>query len=320
MPNAMRTMSAFCGDVLGSSLQHLKRERVPEAAATIAFYTIFSLFPVLLILAAIGGSLVETLQAEEEILDIIVNAFPIERELIRSNVTRLVNSRGAVGLVGILTLLWAATSAFDALVRNINRAWVGSVQRGILKTRLTALAVVGGLVGLLAVFLLARAAIGVVTKQVPTPAADTFVSALHGIPSNLIFFVVVFLILLALYRLVPSTRVRWLEAAGGAGVASGAFVAATGVFSWYLGSGFARYNVVYGSLGALLAFLSWVYIVSMITLGGAHVSAAIAACVRAGDTHLPQEPEKVGGDDATKGSDQSAETADASGGIERSPH
>jgi len=292
-----RSVPGFCVHILKASTQHFMQERVPEAAATIAFYTIFSLFPVLLILAAIGGTLVETLHAEEEILDIIVNAFPIERELIRNNVTRLVNSRGAVGLVGILTLLWAATSAFDALVRNINRAWSDGESRGILKTRLTALAVVGGLVGLLAVFLLAKAAIGVVTEKVPAPASDTFVSVLHNIPSNLLFFIVVFLILVALYRLVPSARVRWVEAAGGAAVGGAAFIAATGIFSWYLGSGFARYNVVYGSLGAFLGFLSWVYVVSVITLSGAHISAAVAACTREdGDASDALEEPGAGGD------------------------
>jgi membrane protein len=285
-----RSAPGFCVDILKASTQHFMQERVPEAAATIAFYTIFSLFPVLLILAAIGGTLVETLHVEEEILDVLVNAFPIEQELIRSNVARLVNARGAVGLIGILTLLWSASSAFDALVRNINRAWTESQSRGMLKTRLTALAVVGGLVGLLVVFLLAKAAIGVVTEKVPAPASDTFVSVLHNIPSNLLFFIVVFLILVALYRLVPSARVRWVEAAGGAGVGATAFVAATGVFSWYLGSGFARYNVVYGSLGAFLAFLSWVYIVSVITLSGAHIASAVAACTRKdGDVESAQD-------------------------------
>jgi membrane protein len=293
MPESGRNAKGFCADVLRSSTQHLMRERVPEAAATIAFYTIFSLFPVLLILAAIGGSLVESLQVEEEVLDTIVNAFPIERELIRSNVTRLVSARGAVGFVGLLVLLWAATSAFDALVRNINRAWADSPKRGILKTRLTALAVVGGLVGLLSVFLLAKAAIGVVAAKVTAPAADTLAETLHNLPSNLLFFIVAFLILTALYRLIPSAHVRWVEAAVGATAAAIAFVIATSIFSWYLGSGLARYNVVYGSLGAFLAFLSWVYIAAIITLGGAHVSAAVAMCTRPGGVELPQSPGRV---------------------------
>ncbi len=281
----------LCKDVLRATVQHFLRERVPEAAATIAYYTIFSLFPVLLILAAIGGSLVERLHVEQEILDIITNAFPIQRDLIRSNVERLVSGRGAGGVIGVIVLLWAATGAFDAMVRNINRAWSESTRRGMLKNRLTALAVVGGLVMLLAIFLLAQAAIGVITEEA-SPAATGFVQVLEAIPSNLIFFGAVFIILLALYRYVPSKHVRWREAAAGAVVGAFAFILATGIFSWYLSSGLASYNVVYGSLGALIAFLTWVFIIALITLGGAHLCAAVAACTREEAGSLPQSPEE----------------------------
>ncbi len=280
MPDDAFGILRFFGDVIRLSARHFRRERATEAAATISFFAIFSLFPMLLVLTAIGGTLVDTLQAEERITDLIVNVFPIERELIRSNLTHLVDVRGAVSLIGLVVLLWAATNAFDALIRNVNRAWIDRPRRGIIKTRLAALALVGGLVALLSLFLLAKAAVGVITEKVPARAADTFMSLLHGIPSDFLFFVAAFFILLALYRLGPSTRVRWIEAMIGAAAAALAFVAATGIFSWYLGSGLARYNVIYGSLGAFLAFLSWVYIVTMITLGGAHLAAGIGTCWR----------------------------------------
>lgn len=267
-------------DLLSVSAQHFRRERALEAAATISFFAIFSLFPLLLVLTAIGGSLVNTLQAEDRIIDLIVNLFPIERGLIRTNLTHLVDVRGAVSVIGLVVLLWAATSAFDALVRNVNRAWADRPRRGIIKTRLAALALVGVLVALLALLLIAKAALDVVTQRVPARAADTFMDMLNSIPSNLLFFIAAFLILSALYRLVPSARVRLIEATAGAAIAAAAFVAATDIFSWYLGSGFARYNAVYGSLGAFLAFLSWVYIVTLITLGGAHIAAGIGTCSR----------------------------------------
>jgi membrane protein len=277
--NSIRTLR-YVGEVLSVSARHFHRERALEAAATISFFAIFSLFPLLLVLTAIGGSLVNALQAEERIVDLIVNLFPIERGLIKTNLTHLVDVRGAVSLIGLVVLLWAATSAFDALVRNINRAWADRPRRGIIRTRLAALAFVGVLVALLALLLLAKAALDVVTQRMSMRAADTFLEVLHSIPSNLMFFVAAFFILLALYRLVPSARVRLYEATVGAAIAAAAFVASTDIFSWYLGSGFARYNAVYGSLGAFLAFLSWVYIVTLITLGGAHLAAGIGACSR----------------------------------------
>lgn len=286
MPDGAERVVRRIADVLRVSAQHFIRERAPEAAATISFFTIFSLFPVLLILAAIGGSLIDTLQAQERIIDLIVKVFPIERELIRNNLTRIVNARGAVSAIGLVALLWAATNAFDALIRNINRAWIDRPRRGIIKTRLAALGVVAGLAGVLAVLLLVEAAIAAITKRVDPPAADTFMGMVDRIPSEALLLILAFLILLAFYRLAPSARVRWIEAMVGAGAAAVAFVAATGIFSWYLGSGLARYNVVYGSLGAFLALLSWIYIVTLITLGGAHIAAGVAAYSKNGNAKV----------------------------------
>ena len=61
----------------------------------------------------------------------------------------------------------------------------------------------------------------------------------------------------------------------GALIASLAWKAVTAGFSWYLGSSFGQYQLVYGSLGAIVAFLFLIYIISLITLFGAHLSAAI---------------------------------------------
>jgi membrane protein len=58
-------------------------------------------------------------------------------------------------------------------------------------------------------------------------------------------------------------------------IASLAWKAVIAGFGWYLGSGFGQYQLVYGSLGTIVAFLFLIYIISLITLFGAHLSAAI---------------------------------------------
>lgn len=70
-------------------------------------------------------------------------------------------------------------------------------------------------------------------------------------------------------------RVRWSSTVWGALLASLAWKAVTAGFTWYLDSRFGRYQLVYGSLGAILAFLFLIYVISFITLFGAHLSAAI---------------------------------------------
>jgi membrane protein len=85
----------------------------------------------------------------------------------------------------------------------------------------------------------------------------------------------IFLVFLTLYHWIPTLRVRWSATFWGALIASLTWKAITAGFSWYLDSSFGQYQLIYGSLGAIVAFLFLIYIISLITLFGAHLSAAI---------------------------------------------
>ena len=85
----------------------------------------------------------------------------------------------------------------------------------------------------------------------------------------------VFLLFFALYRWIPAFFVRWRAAFWGALFATVAWQIATAGFAWYVTSGFGQYQLVYGSLGAVVAWLFLIYLISFITLFGAHLSAAI---------------------------------------------
>ena len=85
----------------------------------------------------------------------------------------------------------------------------------------------------------------------------------------------IFILFFALYRWTPARQVKWKAAFLGAIIAATAWKLATSAFSWYLNSGLGRYDVVYGSLGAVVALMFLIYIISTITLFGAHLSAAI---------------------------------------------
>jgi membrane protein len=88
-------------------------------------------------------------------------------------------------------------------------------------------------------------------------------------------WLMIFLVFFLLYHRVPTLRVKWRATFWGALIASLAWKAVTTGFGWYLDSSFGQYQLVYGSLGAIVAFLFMIYIISLITLFGAHLSAAI---------------------------------------------
>lgn len=85
----------------------------------------------------------------------------------------------------------------------------------------------------------------------------------------------IFLVFHTLYHWIPTLRVKWTATFWGALNASLAWKAVTAGLTWYLDSSFGQYQLVYGSLGAIVAFLFLIYIISLITLSGAHLSAAI---------------------------------------------
>jgi membrane protein len=262
------------------SIQRFMDERAFEAAASIAFFTVFSLFPLLLIVAAVGSFLVDSPQAQQELMENILNLVPVSSEFIQKNMSHILAARGAVGLIGMAGLIWSATSALAVLSANLNRAWKGAPAQSLARSRLNALILLASLVGLLAVMMLARTALPVLARWNVTDRLTTHISSLVEAFSGLALHIFIFIILFFMYRMVPRTRVRWRESLVGAGTSAVVFGVVTFFFTWYLNSGLARYNIVYGSLGALLALLSWVYLVIVTVLYGAHLSAAIAWSTR----------------------------------------
>ncbi len=168
------------------------------------------------------------------------------------------------------------------LVRNLNRAWPSARSRGALKSRLVALALVAGLMGVAVLYLAARASTPLAANWVWVARLLASVEQSAGALWRGVMVAFIFGGLTLLYRLVPAARVRWRCAAVGAAAATAAFAFETAAFAWYLNSGLARYNIVYGSLGALVALLSWIYLLALIVLLGAHLSASVESCGRQG--------------------------------------
>ena len=98
---------------------------------------------------------------------------------------------------------------------------------------------------------------------------------LWRIVSSLVPWLFAFLLFLALYRWTPNTHVSWRAAGWSALVVSLVWQVAASAFAWYVSSGLARYQLVYGSLGTIIALLFWIYLTSWFTLFGAHLSASI---------------------------------------------
>lgn len=264
-------------DVIRISIKNFGLARGAEAAASLAYYALFSLFPLLLVLISVAGYLLKSQDAYKLTVEFITQILPNSRVLIELNIQEVLNRRGTIGLIGLVGAVWSASGFFTTLVRNINRAWLGIKLRDVFRTRLLGLAMIGMLILLLILSLASTALIDLV-KLIDSPIIQQLEPEKSRIWPILRFSlpsVFTFLMFMAAYRWIPNTNVRWRASLGGALWTSIAWEIAKRLFSLYLGSGLANYEILYGSLGTVLALMFWIYVSCVIILLGAHLTAGI---------------------------------------------
>ena len=260
--------------ILEHAVKTFTEKQAAQASAGLAYYSIFSIFPLLLVFIAAGSYFIDTNQVFNVVTQFIQRALPISRQIINENLEEILQSRGTAGILSILTLLWSASGMFTNLAYNINLAWSKAARRNYLQNRLVGLWMIVGLIGLIVLSLI----LSWITQRLPhmdianaSPADLLPLRILSAFGSWLMIFLVFF----ALYHWIPTMHVTWNATLWGALLASLAWKTVTTGFTWYLNSRFGSYQLVYGSLGAIVAFLFLIYIISLITLFGAHLSAAI---------------------------------------------
>jgi membrane protein len=270
--------------------------RASQASASIAYYVIFSLFPLLLVLISAGSFFLDSEQVYLKATQLIQQAIPATSyDWIVQNLHHVLEQRGPVGIIGLLTLLWAASGGFICLAYNINLAWLEAPQRNFFQGRLIGLQMIAALGGFFFLTLILDTIIGLLhlinlpfISVLPVDAWKWF----YGIFS----WGVIFLLFFMLYDLVPTVNVPGRAAFWGALTASLAWKLATALFSWYVRSGFSRYELVYGSVGTLVAFMFLIYILATVTLFGAHLTSAIDRRIKLHHTvGLETSPEDIKG-------------------------
>ncbi len=262
--------------VFARAIQRFDRNRGPEAAATISYYTIFSIFPLLIFTITALSFFIDPKVVIEKLTD-LTKDLPISPETIISQLEQVLQARTTFNIIGLVGFLWAGSGAFTSLATNLDRAWKKVRYRNVIQQRLIAIT----MVVLLAMFMFLSIIyatlidLSLVSKLLALDHIPWLQSLMQGAYSRIWPSIVRFALIWLLYRLIPSAHVNGWAAFWGALVASLAWGLATSGFSWFLSSGMARYDLIYGSLGAIIAFLTWVYLSAWIILFGAYLTEAI---------------------------------------------
>lgn len=279
-----KKVDAFTGGVLGilhRTFREFGKARGSEAAASLAYYAFFSIFPMLLVFIAIGSFFVDQDVVQRQLVSLLQGVLPGVQEVIIANIERVLKLRGAVTFIALITLTWSATSVFDILAKNINRAFPQANIPNFLKSRLLGLLMFLAL-GLMMVL---SFAVSTLSSLIPVVNIPLDGRALHETffwkaGAFLVPIMINMLMFWAIYQWVPTVEVN-RKASLIAGLLAGvSWELLNNIFTWYLSSGLSRYRLIYGSLGTIVALLFWIYLTATITLIGAHLTASIQKSIR----------------------------------------
>jgi membrane protein len=265
----------FCTDTVNDFL----RKNCPYIAAAISFYALFSFFPLVLAIISIAGYVYDPSPEEQiQLAKDIAEVIPVSTDAIRGTIEGVVSARAITGIASVLGLLWASTAAFGAVRKGINAAWGITRTRPFLRERMMDFSLVLG-AGVLMMFILLYEPIFTFFTEAMDyirPEGDVAGDFLLNLANRILNPLLTFISFLLLYRFLPNTKVQlsdvWLSAL----VTAAAFEGTKWGFVWYVTT-FPVYNVVYGTVGAIMALLTWVYVSAIILLFGALVASRYAS-------------------------------------------
>ncbi len=252
------------------------RTRVPTIGAAVAFFFLMSLVPLLAVASALLSAL-PIPHLWEQLLSLMALLVPPEAMIfVRSIVASVITPHPARILsIGVLTYLWSATGAFAMLIEALNIAYDVQDTRPWWRDRLQALLLTftcGGLgIALLLVLLAGPPIIHFLSYLIPIP----YVFAIAWPPLRLaILFGMFITIVMLLYFLGPNRKVAFKPLLPGAAFAVIFCILGSFVLSEYVGH-FSDYNATYGSLGAIIILMLWLYLISVVVLVGAELNAEL---------------------------------------------
>lgn len=269
------------GELLKESFRGFSEYKVPKLSASLAYYTVFSLGPLLIVIIfltsiflgreAVEGSIYAQIQgfvgddAAKQIQDIIKNAS--------------ITGKGTVAaIIGIVTLLIGATSVFGEIQDSVNDIWglKPKPKQGwlkLIKNRLLSFGIIGSLGFLLLVSLAITAVVEALGKRLE--AAFPNVTVVVFYITNLVLTLGVTTLLFAvIFKVLPDARIKWKDVWAGAITTSILFMIGKFAISFYISK--SDVGSTYGAAGSLVILLVWIYYSSIILYFGAVFTKAYA--------------------------------------------
>jgi membrane protein len=274
-----------------------KGDQVPLLAAGVAFFGLLALIPALVALLSLYGLVADPEDIRKQVDDALAAAPAEVRDLIGQQLSSIQSSSQGGAVIGVifgaLVALWSASSGMNHLIDAINTAYDEEENRGFVRRRGLSLLLTVGAVGFV-VFALG----GIAVVPAVAEAADLGIvgSVLVQVVRWLVLFGGLLVGLAVLYRWAPDRDApRWAWSSPGAIMAGVGWLVVSVLFSIYV-SNFGSYNETYGSLGAVVVVMMWLYLSALVVILGAELNTELERQTEQDTTE--GEPRPQGGRDA----------------------
>ena len=260
-------------------------------AASIAYYALLSLFPIMLLGLAILGEVTADSGDRDAVVRFVFRYFPRQFAFISGQLDAFQTSPVTFGFWGIVATMWAALGVFNAITSAVNHAWAVEKRRSFLKHRLVGflMMVSAGLVLLLGIVIaslvrIAETRLG--EAMVRSPWLDNFSGVFASYLATLLLIGCVALV----FYFIPNTTVHFRDVWPGAILVGLLWRMALWLFSWYAAD-LATWNVIHGSIAAVVVFLLWIYVSAVILIYGVEMTASYARLQEAAIRHTTMSKE-----------------------------
>ena len=257
--------------------QKIGRDDVSNMAASIAYFAILSLFPLILSMLAIFGLFLPSESVQQHLINFFSQSLPGSASILQNNIPDIIRFRSTFGIIGILGLIWSGSGVFSAITHSINRAWDIKFEHPFYIKKPKE---IGMVLGTGALFLLSfiTSAFFSVLGSLRLPVTGALVTILTAVAA-LIFSLMIFLIV---HKVSPIIWVSWRHVWPGAILSTVFFEIAKSGFVFYLNH-FNHYDKIYGSIASVIMLLVWIYLSAYILLLGAEFSSLLFRVKREGE-------------------------------------
>ena len=260
--------------MLGDAVHQFHDNDLFASAAAMSYFGLMTLFPALLLLLALSNKIA----AGNEMISHVVQVYPGSTQFLRETIRSLSAISTGVVITCAIVVLWAGSWVFAIVERALNRIW-GTTHRTFVHGRLLTLGMIG-VIGLLLSASVLLTSILVYMQEISGrlsprqleryPLLMSAGSLVWQIVFALVSLLVTFALFSIVYRFMPNAYVTFRDTVPGALIGSLLWEAAKYVFAWSLN--YFNYEQIYGSVGAVVAVLTWGYVSSLVLLFGAQLT------------------------------------------------